>query len=127
MKEFGKQEPQLQPCKREGCPINREPMGASTEAAKLLKKHHTTCLKKMELAHQSSVKVMPTEESSMKVMPTEESSVKVMSAGESVQKTTPEQKGQQKSSKPSKISVIKDVEDNAEIITSPIKKKKRKT
>ena len=92
-------------------------MGASTEAAKLLKKHHTTCLKKMELAHQSSVKVTPTEESSVKVMP----------AGESVQKTTPEQKGQWKSSKPSKISVIKDVEDNAEIITSPIKKKKRKT
>ena len=90
-------------------------MGASTEAAKLLKKHHTTCLKKMELAHQSSVKVMPTEESSVKVMP----------AGESVQKTTPEQKGRWKSSKPSIISVIKDVEDNAEIITSPIKKKKR--
>ena len=43
-KEFGKREPQLQLCKREGCPINREPMGASTEAAKLLKKHHTTCL-----------------------------------------------------------------------------------
>ena len=116
MKEFGKWEPQLQLCKREGCPINREPMGASTEAANLLKKHHT-CLKKMELAHQSSVKVMPTEESSVKVMPT----------GESVQKTTPEQKGQWKSSKPSKISVIKDVEDNAEIITSPIKEKKRKT
>ena len=49
-----------------------------------------------------------------------------MPAGESVQKTTPEQKGQWKSSKPSKISVIKDVEDNADIITSPIKKKKEK-
>ena len=73
----------MQPCKKEGCPINREPMGASAEAAKLLKKHHTTCLKKMELAHQSSVKVMPTEESSVKVMPT----------GELVQKTPPKQKG----------------------------------
>ena len=68
---------------------------------------------------------MPTEESSVKVIPTEESSVKVMPAGESVQKTTPEQKDQWKSSKPSKISVIKDVEGNAEIITSPCKKNKK--
>ena len=38
--EVSKWEPELQPCKKEDCPLKKWPMGASYEAAEVIKRKH---------------------------------------------------------------------------------------
>ena len=56
--EVVKREPELQPCKKEDCFMKKLPMGASYEAAELINRKHTSCLKKLDMDAESNVKVI---------------------------------------------------------------------
>ena len=60
-------EPQLQKCRKPGCPVGKLPAGASCKAAMALKKSHITCLKRKfeEIENgESNMKVMPSADNS---------------------------------------------------------------
>ena len=101
-----KHEPQLQKCKKPGCPVGGKPMGASYAAAELIKRNHRSKLKRLfpddKDGEEESLKVMP--DSSAKVMP--DNTAKV--TPDDTAKVTPEkEKKKRKSSKPNKIDINK--------------------
>lgn len=84
-------------------------MGALYEAADVIQRKHTSCLKKLDMDAESNTKVMPSAE---------------MEFGD--QNKISEERSKHKSSKPTQISLVKDVKDHVDILTSPIKSKSQK-
>ena len=84
-------------------------MGASYEAAEVIKRKHTLCLKKLDMDAESNEEIMLSAEKE---------------SGD--QNKNSEERSRWKSSKPTPISLVKDVKDHVDILTSPIKSKNQK-
>ena len=108
-----KLEPKVQMCKKEGCPMSKPPMGASYEAVQLIKKHHIICLKK---------KFDDSEHCESKVTVT-------LNQGNGAETSTStsadlDERNKRKLSKPMKIPLSKDTEEEPLPLDTPNKKKK---
>ena len=109
-----KYETQVEKCKKQGCPMKKQTMGTSYEAAQLIKRQHVTCLKKKKFDDSED------RESNVKVMSKESNGAETS--------TDSEEKSTRKSSRPIKIPLVKDNrEEGPQILPldSPKKKKKK--